>query len=69
MSKCIECGCDMHPADASDYMECFNCRRALKRSTKVRSIASGKAEEVGRRARSSKMVGGACEMNDDGDDD
>jgi len=57
MSKCVECGREMHPLDASQYMECGLCRRAGKRSPPVRNMSRRGTEHVGRPARSAGVVG------------
>jgi len=56
MSECEECGKPMHPADASQYETCYECRG--KGGKKIRTINSGNAEQVGRHTRSSKLLGG-----------
>ncbi len=61
MSSCMECGCDMHPADAAQWEYCHACRKLLKYSGKVRTLNRQGADQLGRSARDTKMLGGEAD--------
>lgn len=65
MSKCIECLRSMSDAEARQFMECRECRRAKKRSTKVRNLSRHGTEEIGRRHRDTRTIGGSSLENTD----
>jgi hypothetical protein len=59
MSKCIECGRDMDPFEAQQFMECRDCRREQRRASKVRNLNRGGTDQIGRKQRSLSSLGGA----------
>ena len=60
MSHCVECGQEMHPADAAESLICGKCakgKRAVK-AFKVRRLSDRGAEESGRPCIPSLTLGG-----------
>jgi len=58
MSRCVECGRDMHPADASESLKCSSCGKRTE-DDRVPS-ASGFSEEKGRPAAYMRARGGSA---------
>ena len=65
MSQCIECGLEMDACEASQYEECYQCRKVKKRYHRVQTAYRRGSEEAGRHARSSRVLGGSSELPDD----
>ncbi len=66
MSWCFECGRVMHPADASQWSMCRRCNAQHRgeKHHKIRTINDLGADQRGRAARSSKLLGGSPSSQD-----
>ena len=71
MSKCERCEAEMHPADAAQSFLCFKCRKLTQQDIPVRRMGKKEEEAIGRRARSSRTIGGSADMdpNDEADEE
>lgn len=67
MSECMECGRDMHPADAAQWEYCHMCRKALQTPGKVKTMRRQGMNEFGRKAISSQLLSGAADGTGLGD--
>lgn len=66
MSRCTECGAEMDACEASEYEECYNCRSGNNRPRhRVRNLTRRGTDEKGRRARSTRVLGGSAELPDE----
>lgn len=69
MSECVDCGRKMHPADASIFLTCGKCRVGKDGKTdSIRTIARFGSDQVGRKARSSAVLGGQDMPEPDADE-
>lgn len=74
MSRCDRCDREMHPADAAQWLICPACLHGMSESQKqanwlnVRNLNRFQTEQIGRRPRSTQVIGGSAEIGSSGDD-
>lgn len=56
MSNCTECDSEMHPAEASMYEICYDCRREKGKDGKVRTLSRSGSDQIGRKVRDSRAL-------------
>ena len=67
-SRCIDCDNLMDPLEASEFMNCPQCRKRTKKTIRVRSLSDKGTESCSRKSRPPRVIGGAPNEDQYGDE-